>query len=118
MEKIYINLEYGEIHFTFDTPDEYYELDRLITLLEEKRKEGYNFYWISMDYDRHDDVEGFTINFAKRRLETDDEFNARMVEEKMKYEKEKIQEEARLLKEKEKRYQQYLNLKNEFEPKG
>lgn len=82
----------------FDRP-----IDDIIKIFEDYKKEGWEEIYYSIQY------EGIDFYLRKNRLETDDEYNARM--ERVK--KQQIKEE----KDKEKRRNLYEELKIEFEEK-
>ena len=78
-------------------------IDDIIKILENYKKDGWEEIYYSVSY------ECFDFYLHRTRLETDDEYNARMEELK----KQQIKEE----KGKEKRRRLYEELKNEFEEK-
>ena len=71
-------------------------IDDLIEMLQEKKKEGIESFWIYDKTDRWGDSEGIHIEYYKSRLETDEEFYERL-------RKEKINEERRIKEENEKK---------------
>jgi hypothetical protein len=98
--------------------EDYIPIDEMVAKLLKHKAEGKTHFYVTAHSDScGGGIDGYELEFIEQREETDEEYNTRLEKKRLEDEKEAREKQLRADKLKAKRLEDFLKLKEEFEPK-